>query len=379
MNPRRLGAAALLLSLIADPTGASSAMASSVMSDGEVREVVTREIRALVPANGAGGAAVAVRIEGRTLFFNYGYADLLDKRPVTSDSLFNLASIRKAFEATLLAQAVTRGEVRLDDPVAKYVVELQRGGYIRHVTLGQLAGHTSGLLLPSDYPPGPDHPYALPDFIRILNDWTSDRGQEPGRQHTYTHAGYVLLQLALERRFGTPIADLIDRRLLKPLGLRSTAVPERAAHGRAELAPALMRRAVQGYAENGDPIGEPGDQQSHFDFPGTGQMFSSARDLAVFMAAQLGELPLDPSLRSAVALAQRGVFRVNEHITQALAWEINDFGGPVIVDKPGGLNNSSTYIGLVPSKKLGVVILVNRGDQLPFDIARRALLPALTR
>jgi beta-lactamase class C len=108
-------------------------------------------------------------------------------------------------------------------------------------------------------------------------------------------------------------------------------------------------------------------------------MFSSARDLAVFMAAQLGELPLDPSLRSAVALAQRGVFRVNEHITQALAWEINDFGGPVIVDKPGGLNNSSTYIGLVPSKKLGVVILVNRGDQLPFDIARRALLPALTR
>jgi beta-lactamase class C len=57
------------------------------------------------------------------------------------------------FEATLLAQAVRNGHLRLDDPVAKYVVELQQGGDIRQVTLGQLATHTSGLLLPQDHPP----------------------------------------------------------------------------------------------------------------------------------------------------------------------------------------------------------------------------------
>src|SRR5262249_17766394 len=114
-------------------------------------------------------------------------------------------------------------------------------------------------------------------------------------------------------------------------------------------------------------------------FPGTGQMFSSARDLAVFMAAQLGELPVEPSLRSAIALAQQGVFRASEHVTQALAWEINDFGGSLIVDKPGGLNNTSTYIGLVPSTKLGVVISITRGGQDTSDVARSALLPALAR
>ena len=67
-----------------------------------------------------------------------------------SDSLFNLASLGKVFDATLLALAIRRGELNFDDPVDRYVTELQQGGDIRNVTLGQLATHTSGLLLPQD-------------------------------------------------------------------------------------------------------------------------------------------------------------------------------------------------------------------------------------
>jgi beta-lactamase class C len=117
-------------------------------------------------ADGPGGAAVAVRIAGRTLFFNEGMADQATKRPITSDSLFNLASLGKVFDATLLALAVRQGELSLDDPVDKYVTELQQGADIREVTLGQLATHTSGLLLPQDHPPWPTEGYTLPEFIR---------------------------------------------------------------------------------------------------------------------------------------------------------------------------------------------------------------------
>jgi beta-lactamase class C len=141
------------LALIAALAAASAAVAQA-QTDGDVERLVTRELKPMVPADGAGGAAVAVRIGGRTLYFNYGFADLAAKRPITSDSLFNLASLRKLFEVTLLARALKQGELSFDDPVAKYVVELQQGGYIRRVTLGQLATHTSGLLLRSDYPPG---------------------------------------------------------------------------------------------------------------------------------------------------------------------------------------------------------------------------------
>lgn len=369
----RFAALALIPALIAGATEVSQAM-----TDGEVERLVAQEIKPIAAANGAGGVAVAVRIEGRTLFFNYGFADLADKRPITSDSLFNLASIRKTFEATLLAQAVKQGELDFDDPVAKYVVELQQGGYIRRVTLGQLATHTSGLLFRTDHPPWPENGYTLPEFIRTLNLWTPERGEEPGKQHIYTHAGFVLLALALERRFATPIAALISRRLLDPLGMTSTVLPERGGDG-SGYPLALLRRAVQGYSVDGDPIGAPGDHGGYFNFPGTGQMFSSARDLATFLTAHLGELPIDPQLREAMQLTRQGIFRMNARSTQAMAWEINDYGGPLIVDKPGGVYNSSTYIGMVPQSRLGIVILANRGEQHPFEIARRTVLPVLAR
>src|SRR5262249_43473230 len=279
---------ALGLATVAAPIEGSRAM-----TDAEVERLVARDIKTIVPADGAGGVAVVVRIAGRTLFFNYGFADLAAKRPITSDSLFDLASVRKAFEAALLAEAVKRGEVALDDPAAKYVTELQ-GDYVRRITLGQLATHTSGLLLPTDHPPWPHYQYRFSDFIRVLNSWTPEHGEEPGKQHTYTHAGYVLLQVAMERRFGVPIAELMHRRLLAPLGLTSTFIPQRG-----ELVAEFPGRAVQGYSEVGQPVGVPGDQQTYFDFPGTGQMFSSPRDLATFVTAELGEPPLDPVLRDA--------------------------------------------------------------------------------
>src|SRR5262245_26704473 len=229
-----------------------------------VQGTIAQEIEPQLPHDGIGGAAVAVHIDGRTLFFNYGSADIAQKRPITSDSLFNLASIRKIFEATVLAQAFERNDLAFDDPVSRYVTELQQGGDIRRVTIGQLVTHTSGLLLPADHPPWVTQPYTLAEFIRILNDWKLSEGQEPGQQRIYTHAGYVLLQLVLERRFGRPIAALLDDQVIGPLDLTSTMVPPRALDGRkqlapAQLAPALMSRVVQGYAENGELVGKPGD------------------------------------------------------------------------------------------------------------------------
>jgi beta-lactamase class C len=332
----------------------------------------------LVPAllnDGIGGMAVSVRIGGRTRFFNYGFADMASRRPITSASLFNLASLRKLLEVTVLAQAVQRGELRLDEPVATYVSELAADAAIGAVTFGQLASHSSGLLLPADHPPWPTQGYSFDQFIAVLNAWTPLPGQRPGASHTYTHAGFVLLQLALERRFGTPIGRLLEERLLKPLGMTQTILRERTADG----AQMPLPGAVQGYGDDGAPIGAPGNQQGYYDFPGTGQVFSSARDLMSLVEAYLGATPLAPDLRAAMQLAQRGVIRITPQITQALAWEIVEERGITIIDKPGGLNNASAYIGMVPERQIGLVVLVNRGERNPHPIARDVILPELAR
>jgi CubicO group peptidase (beta-lactamase class C family) len=130
---------------------------------------------------------------------------------------------------------------------------------------------------------------------------------------------------------------------------------------------------VQGYSEDGERIGKPGDQQTYYDWPGTGQMFSSARDMAVFLAANLAELTDHRRLQEAMQFAQQGVVAISPRNTQALAWEINFNGEPPIVEKNGGLNNSSTYIGMIPARKLGIVILANRGNQDPAEVGRRVM------
>ena len=351
---------AILLGALAGP-GDGHAQAAN-----DLGQTVSRHVQELLPDNNLGGVAVALRVNGKTSFYNYGMADAARQQPITSDSIFNLASVGKVFATTLLADAVKRGELRLDDPVAKYVTELQKGGNIQEVTLGQIASHTSGLPRePGQYETWHRGKYTLPDFIRFLNDWQADPQHEPGKQDIYSNLAMILLRLALERRFHEPFATLMKERITRPLGMDSTAL---------QLSPALRARAVQGYGPLGRVIGQPGiGTSSNMDFAVAGQIFSSPRDMAVFLTANMGELPGHRELQDAMAFAQQGVFTVNPRFTQGLAWQIVQRDDLTVIDKNGGLPMTSTYIGFAPAAKVGIVILENRGRQKATRVGRQIL------
>ena len=144
----------------------------SQIDGGDPELVVARNVQEMLPADGHGGVAVALRTGGRIQFYNYGKANARLDRRVGPDAIFNLASVGKLFATTLLAQAVKRDEVRLDDPAANYVTELRQGGDIREVTLGEIASHTSGLPRePEQYEPWHRGPllasrfHSLPQFL----------------------------------------------------------------------------------------------------------------------------------------------------------------------------------------------------------------------
>src|SRR5688500_9390085 len=100
---------------------------SHAQTDVLIRQAVDHHVQALLQPDGVGGVAVVIRAKSQTFFFNYGLADVATGRPVTSESIFNLASVGKVFATTLLAQAVESGELNLDDPVANYVTDLKKG------------------------------------------------------------------------------------------------------------------------------------------------------------------------------------------------------------------------------------------------------------
>jgi D-alanyl-D-alanine-carboxypeptidase/D-alanyl-D-alanine-endopeptidase len=98
---------------------------------------------------------------------------------------------------------------------------------------------------------------------------------QPGKQDIYSNLAIILLRLALERRFHEPFATLMKERITGPLGMDSTAL---------QLSPARRARAVQGYGPLGRVIGQPGiGTSSNMDFAVAGQIFSSPRDMAVFL------------------------------------------------------------------------------------------------
>ena len=87
---------------------------------------------------------------------SYGSLEKGDKRVLDGDTLYEIGSITKVFTSLLLADMAQRGEVKLDDPIAKYVPTTakipQREG--RQITLVDLATHTSGLpRMPANFRP----------------------------------------------------------------------------------------------------------------------------------------------------------------------------------------------------------------------------------
>src|SRR5262249_57833396 len=112
-----------------------------------------------------------------------------------------------------------------------------------------------------------------------------------------------------------------------------------------------------------------------FKWPGTGPIYSCARDMGGFR----GAVREHHELQEAMAFAQQGAFAVNPRFTQALAWQRVKNDGLEIIDKNGGLNNTATYIGMMPKERLGIVVPSNCGGEPPPPIGPPIMLPPARR
>ncbi len=146
------------------------------------------------------------------------------------DTPYELGSITKTFTAALLADAVRRGEVGLDDPVATHLPELA-GTPVGGSTLRALATHTAGLPpFPSSSSPGVtfrvlgnENPY-VGSVADLLQATRSTKVGEPG-VYRYSNLGVALLGHALARAAHAPDwPTLLHQRILDPLGMRHTVV-----------------------------------------------------------------------------------------------------------------------------------------------------------
>ena len=140
------------------------------------------------------GMVVGIVDEHGSSIVSYGKLDNGTDQEVNGDTLFEIGSITKTFTALLLQDMIERGEMKLDDPVAKYLPKSvkmpTRNG--KEITLLQLATQTSGLpLFPDNLDPKrADNPYAdytVEKLYAFLSGYQLTR--DPGAKYEYSERG----------------------------------------------------------------------------------------------------------------------------------------------------------------------------------------------
>ncbi len=311
-----------------------------------------------IRANGSiPGIAIAVTDrDGLVLDRVYGHAEIASGRPVTSDTLFEIGSIGKTFCALVVMQLVEERRVGLDDPIVRHLPWFKVPGTGERITIRHLLSHTAGITAGID-----GTPEAAFQVWR-LRDLTP--GAEPGHGFHYSNLGYKALGLMIERLEGVPYPDVVQRRLLAPLGMTATE-PEITDDIRPRLAvgyePARDDRAWN----EGDPL-----------LPATwlttctadGAIASTAADLAIFGRALLAE---GGGLISPAAFAEMTT------PVEALAGEgyglgiyARAFDGRRLLGHTGGMVGFIAGMWLDPEAGLGAVVLQNGPGHGPNKLAR---------
>lgn len=330
-------------------------LSAGVAQEQKLQQIVHHELGPFMAAENVPGAALAVFYGDDPIFINYGLADKRTGRPVTSDTIFELASVTKVFTSTELALQVLKGRMRLDDPVVKYLPMLRQSRLaIDKVTLVELATHASSL----PRVPPKHHQHSFHSIVEFLRVW---RPQYPiGTHYAYSNLAFGVLGQALSNAVNKPYAAMIADDILAPLDMRST-MTQVPAH--------LQQHYAQGY----DAAGRPAARRSDNPWPGSGALRSTARDMLKFLEANMGAYG-PKELRAAMQMAQKGVFQAHKNLVLGLGWQRVIDRGRLIIDKNGGVTGFSTYIGMLPSERVGVVLLMNKGDARATGVGRRILL-----
>ncbi|MEU1670713.1 serine hydrolase domain-containing protein [Streptomyces roseifaciens] len=217
-------------------TAVVPAVAATAPGADKAHAATQEALNGLVAADMPGVAAEARTPKG-TWSGSAGYADTATKRKRTAADHFRAGSITKSFVATVLLQLEAEGKLSIDDSVEKWLPGVIKGnGYdANKITIRQLLNHTSGV---HDMVYTPEwneqmngqgffeHRYDIktPEQIVAMGiKYGPDF--EPGKGWRYSNTNFVLGGMIIEKTTGNAYAREVERRIVKPLGLKETTFP----------------------------------------------------------------------------------------------------------------------------------------------------------
>jgi CubicO group peptidase (beta-lactamase class C family) len=328
-------------------------------------------------ANHFPGLAYGIVVDGKLVHTgNYGYTDIEKKIPVTSSSLFRIASMSKSFTAMAILKLRDEGKLQLDDPAYKYIPELKNLKYPTEdsppITIRHLLTHGAGF--PEDNPWGDrqlaDTDKELMEFIRKQIKFSNP----PGLEYEYSNLGFALLGKIVSNVSGQRFQDYIREKIWKPLGMKTSEW---------EYGNVAAGKLAHGYRWLNDKWNE--ETLLHDTPDGSwgamGSMISSIDEFANYMAFHLSAWP--PGNGKETGPIKRSSVREMHHpwrfngfnagykypdgrvcpIVSAYAYGLGwmmDCDAKVYIAHSGGLPGFGSQWRIMPEYGIGVVAFANR-------------------
>lgn len=336
--------------------------ARAAMQETDIQAMLREHVE---QAKAAPGMVIGIVDETGSKVYSCGQTRATGGTAVDGNTVFEIGSVTKVFTSLLLAHAVERGEMKLEDPITKYLPASvhcpTRNG--RQITLLDLSTQTSGLpRLPSNLAPkDTENPYAdytAEQLYSFLSSYSLPR--DIGATYEYSNLGVGLLGHILELKYGASYESLVAERICRPLGMADTRIT---------LSPEASARLAPGHDASGRQV-------KNWDFAalaGCGALRSTANNLLKFVAASSGLVRSD--LLPAMQLMQKPRHDAGSATMDiGLAWHIaKRFGTPLIWHN-GGTAGYRSFIGMDLQNKRAVVVLANSAHSVD-DIGFHLLQP----
>ncbi len=299
--------------------------------------------------------AIGIINAGKTSSYYYGETAKGNRQLPDESTLFEIGSISKTFTATLLAYLDQTGQLSVEDTITNYLPDsVAANANLQHITLKQLANHTSGLprlpinlaLTSAQHPSDPYRGYTKEHLYAFLANYQAIT--PPDSIYQYSNLGFGLLGDILSEVYGKPYDEMVQEIICEPLGLQNTT----------EHPNVDSQFVASGYNESGQetPLWT-------FDaFTAHGSLKSTVPDLLTYAKAHF-KMP-ETDLENALALTRQFTYFDPPDTDIGLGWHMNIIGGELIYWHNGGTSGSRSYMAFSPDKRVAVVILSNTAESV---------------
>lgn len=304
------------------------------------------------------GVAIGVVHHGKAILKKgYGLANMEYDIPITSASIFDIASVSKQFAGLAISTLIQQGKISLADDIHKYVPEVPDFG--QTITISHLVHHTSGL---RDWPEGLNvagwrwnEDFSFEDIMRMIKH-QKELDFAPGSKYSYSNTGYNLLAVTVERVTGRSFREWTDENIFAPLQMTNSHFLDEESK--------LVKNMAYSYHKEGDAWHK---NMTGLTALGSSSLFTNVDDLCKWV------LHFDSRIaaKDPVYLRMLETVPLNngDKNTYAFGLGMGEMGSLKTVAHTGGWAGYRTVILKFPDEDLNIIILGNDGAFNPFGTA----------